>query len=39
MILEDKVLDIIESKAKIRVGSSEASATPSDAPEGQASNP
>ncbi|HXX69692.1 MAG TPA: trigger factor [Polyangiaceae bacterium] len=39
MILEDKVLDIIESKAKIRLGPLKAGSTPSDQPEGQASNP
>lgn len=39
MILEDKVLDIIENKANIRMGSSEPSSSQGDVPEPQASNP
>lgn len=36
MILEDKVLDIIESKAKIRMGPSEPTSGPGDVPDSQA---
>jgi trigger factor len=39
MILEDKVLDIIESKAQIRIGSSQPSSSEGDAPERHASTP
>jgi trigger factor len=39
MILEDKVLDIIESKAQIRIGASQPTSSEGDAPERHAPTP